>query len=228
MRRSVCLHTTKWRHRNSWRVQWNSICFDFKCPFLYRFRFRGTFAIIMSVTIDYDYLFKFLTLGDSCVGKTSFLYQYTDGVFNSKFSSTVGIDFREKRMVCATHFSNFKFDSLNKKKISISNADKKLYNSKGRNFRVHMQLWDTSGQERYERISLCNLNDFLESFLSFRAKVSKSHNGFLSWRSWIFVDFRSDEWAVISWDCLLDGSTKGKEKYNLIDKIDKQFLQLNK
>lgn len=115
-----------------------------------------------------------------------------------------------------------------KKKISISNADKKLYNSKGRNFRVHMQLWDTSGQERYERISLCNLNDFLESFLSFRAKVSKSHNGFLSWRSWIFVDFRSDEWAVISWDCLLDGSTKGKEKYNLIDKIDKQFLQLNK
>lgn len=55
----------------------------------------------MTVTIDYDYLFKFLALGDSSVGKTSFLYQYTDGIFNSKFSSTVGIDFREKRMVCA-------------------------------------------------------------------------------------------------------------------------------
>lgn len=53
----------------------------------------------MTVTIDYDYLFKFLALGDSSVGKTSFLFQYTDGVFNSKFSSTVGIDFREKRMV---------------------------------------------------------------------------------------------------------------------------------
>lgn len=48
---------------------------------------------------DYDYLIKFLALGDSGVGKTSFLYQYTDGKFNSKFITTVGIDFREKRLV---------------------------------------------------------------------------------------------------------------------------------
>lgn len=49
--------------------------------------------------IDYDYLMKFLALGDSGVGKTSFLYQYTDGQFHSQFISTVGIDFREKRVV---------------------------------------------------------------------------------------------------------------------------------
>lgn len=49
--------------------------------------------------MDYDYLIKFLALGDSGVGKTSFLYQYTDGTFNSRFISTVGIDFREKRLV---------------------------------------------------------------------------------------------------------------------------------
>lgn len=49
--------------------------------------------------MDYDYLIKFLALGDSGVGKTSFLYQYTDGNFNSRFISTVGIDFREKRLV---------------------------------------------------------------------------------------------------------------------------------
>lgn len=48
---------------------------------------------------DYDYLIKFLTLGDSGVGKTSFLHQYADGKFESKFISTVGIDFREKRIV---------------------------------------------------------------------------------------------------------------------------------
>ena len=50
---------------------------------------------------DYDYLLKFLALGDSGVGKTSLLYQYTDGTFNPKFISTVGIDFREKRVVSA-------------------------------------------------------------------------------------------------------------------------------
>ena len=49
--------------------------------------------------IDYDYLIKFLALGDSGVGKTSFLHQYTHGIFDSKFISTVGIDFREKRVV---------------------------------------------------------------------------------------------------------------------------------
>lgn len=48
---------------------------------------------------DYDYLIKFLALGDSGVGKTCFLYQYTDGIFHSRFISTVGIDFREKRLV---------------------------------------------------------------------------------------------------------------------------------
>ena len=54
--------------------------------------------------MDYDYLIKFLALGDSGVGKTSFLYQYTDNQFNSKFISTVGIDFREKREVLRFSF----------------------------------------------------------------------------------------------------------------------------
>lgn len=53
----------------------------------------------MNTNADYDYLIKFLTLGDSGVGKTSFLHQYTEGKFESKFISTVGIDFREKRIV---------------------------------------------------------------------------------------------------------------------------------
>lgn len=52
-----------------------------------------------NLQMEYDYLIKFLALGDSGVGKTSFLYQYTDGNFNSRFISTVGIDFREKRLV---------------------------------------------------------------------------------------------------------------------------------
>lgn len=50
---------------------------------------------------DYDYLIKLLALGDSGVGKTTFLYRYTDHKFNRRFSTTVGIDFREKRVVSA-------------------------------------------------------------------------------------------------------------------------------
>jgi len=40
-----------------------------------------------------------LWVGDSGVGKSSFLQQYTDGTFNRKFISTIGIDFREKHVV---------------------------------------------------------------------------------------------------------------------------------
>lgn len=65
----------------------------------------------MPMYCDYDYLIKFLALGDSGVGKTCFLYQYTDGVFHSRFISTVGIDFREKRLVWKL-FSAFSRDEM--------------------------------------------------------------------------------------------------------------------
>ena len=62
--------------------------------------------VVMAARIK-TYLFSSVSifissiLGDSGVGKTSFFYQYTDGAFNTKFISTVGIDFREKRIVNA-------------------------------------------------------------------------------------------------------------------------------
>lgn len=46
-----------------------------------------------------DEIVVYALLGDSGVGKSSFLQQYTDGTFNRKFISTIGIDFREKHVV---------------------------------------------------------------------------------------------------------------------------------
>ncbi|XP_030232940.1 ras-related protein Rab-27A [Gadus morhua] len=80
---------------------------------------------------DYDYLIKFLALGDSGVGKTSFLYQYTDGNFNSKFITTVGIDFREKRVL-----------------YQANGPD----GATGKGQKIHIQLWDTAGQERFRSL----------------------------------------------------------------------------
>ena len=61
---------------------------------------------------DQDYLLKFLALGNSGVGKTSLLYQYTEGIFYDQFISTVGIDFREKRMVNHRNFIMMHFWNL--------------------------------------------------------------------------------------------------------------------
>jgi GTPase SAR1 family protein len=49
-------------------------------------------------TVDYDYLIKLLVLGDSGVGKTSLLVRYVEDRFSDRFISTVGIDFKEKRV----------------------------------------------------------------------------------------------------------------------------------
>lgn len=109
---------------------------------------------------EYDYLIKFLALGDSGVGKTSFLYQYTDGTFNSKFISTVGIDFREKRVV-------------HRPKGSDNTA---------RGQRVHLQLWDTAGQERFRSLTTAFFRDAMGFLLLFDLTNEQS---FLNIRNWM-------------------------------------------
>ncbi|KAL3315607.1 Ras- protein Rab-8A [Cichlidogyrus casuarinus] len=43
---------------------------------------------------SYDYLFKFLLIGDSGVGKTSILHRFSDDIFTHTFIATIGIDFK--------------------------------------------------------------------------------------------------------------------------------------
>ncbi len=45
-----------------------------------------------------DVKYKVLFIGDSCVGKTSFISRYCDGQFTNTFIATVGIDLKIKRI----------------------------------------------------------------------------------------------------------------------------------
>lgn len=110
---------------------------------------------------DYDFLIKFLALGDSGVGKTSFLYQYTDGVFHEKFISTVGIDFREKRIV--------------HKSTAVDGFS-------GRSQRIHLQLWDTAGQERFRSLTTAFFRDAMGFLLLFDVTSEQS---LLNIRNWL-------------------------------------------
>ncbi|XP_048828818.1 ras-related protein Rab-27A-like [Brienomyrus brachyistius] len=110
---------------------------------------------------DYDYLIKFLALGDSGVGKTSFLYQYTDGKFNTKFITTVGIDFREKRVV-------YRRDGPD--------------GMPGKGQRIHLQLWDTAGQERFRSLTTAFFRDAMGFLLVFDLTSEQS---FLNVRNWM-------------------------------------------
>ncbi|PVD36274.1 hypothetical protein C0Q70_03252 [Pomacea canaliculata] len=114
-----------------------------------------------SAGTDYDYLIKFLALGDSGVGKTSLLYQYTDNTFNGRFISTVGIDFREKRVV-----------------HRVPGPD----GSMGRSQRVLLQMWDTAGQERFRSLTTAFFRDAMGFLLLFDLTNEQS---FLNTRNWL-------------------------------------------
>ncbi|KAL7055166.1 hypothetical protein AAHC03_024454 [Spirometra sp. Aus1] len=110
---------------------------------------------------DYDYLIKLLALGDSNVGKTSLLYQYTDNVFNVNMHPTVGVDFRQKRVVRENKNSNGLL---------------------GQKQRLHLQLWDTAGQERFRSLCTVFLRDSMGFLLVFDLTNEKS---LLSCREWM-------------------------------------------
>ncbi|XP_074613153.1 ras-related protein Rab-27A-like isoform X1 [Acropora palmata] len=109
-----------------------------------------------------EYLIKFLALGDSGVGKTSLLYQYTDGHFNLRFVPTIGIDFREKRVI---------HHPLNPDGSRSSRGQ-----------RVHLQLWDTAGQERFRSLTTAFFRDAMGFLLVFDLTHEQS---FLNIRNWL-------------------------------------------
>ncbi|KAK3555427.1 hypothetical protein QTP86_016125, partial [Hemibagrus guttatus] len=124
---------------------------------------HGLSAVSTMTDGDYDYLIKLLALGDSGVGKTTFLYRYTDNKFNPKFITTVGIDFREKRVVYSTNSSN---------------------GTTGKTFKVHLQLWDTAGQERFRSLTTAFFRDAMGFLLMFDLTSQQS---FLNVRNWMII-----------------------------------------
>ena len=48
---------------------------------------------------DYDYIFKIVLVGDTCVGKSCILVRFSDDVFVENYVTTIGVDFRFKTMI---------------------------------------------------------------------------------------------------------------------------------
>ncbi|RDD47622.1 Ras-related protein Rab-27A [Trichoplax sp. H2] len=89
----------------------------------------------------------------------SVLYQYTEGTFNPKFISTVGIDFHEKRLVYRPQGGT------------------------GRGQRVHLQLWDTAGQERFRSLTTAFFHDAMGFLLVFDLTNRQSFRNIQDWIS---------------------------------------------
>ena len=75
-----------------------------------------------------DYKFKVLLLGNSAVGKTCLFNQFVQGVFREVNDATIGVDFKLKDV-------SYKSDKT------------------GNVYNIKLEVWDTSGQERFQAIA---------------------------------------------------------------------------
>ena len=74
----------------------------------------------MQINSDFEFTIKLIIIGDSGVGKTNFIFQFTEGKFSPLHVATIGFDFKSKTV--------------------------KLPKSKKN---VKITIYDTAGQERY-------------------------------------------------------------------------------
>lgn len=107
----------------------------------------------MKESSDFDFMYKILLLGDSMVGKTSFLMRYTDNEFIDNPISTVGLDYKLKYL--------------------------KLQNEKT----IKMQLWDTAGQDKLRAITQNYYKGANGIILMYDITCMRSFNNVRNWLS---------------------------------------------
>lgn len=83
------------------------------------------------MSLDHDYIFKLILLGDSGVGKSSTLLQFMEKGFNEDHSSTIGIEYGS---------NTIKYTHMNKKKPGF------------KVLKIKLTCWDCAGQERYRSV----------------------------------------------------------------------------
>ncbi|CAH8630403.1 unnamed protein product [Schistosoma bovis] len=106
--------------------------------------------------------FKLLLIGDSCVGKTSLLIRFKDGIFlKGSYISTVGIDYKTKTV----------------------KANDQL---------VRLQIWDTAGQEKFRSLTKSYYRDTNAVLLVYDICKMDSFSNIKSWMSEINANIQSN------------------------------------
>mmetsp|Transcript_17656 Transcript_17656/g.25165 ORF Transcript_17656/g.25165 Transcript_17656/m.25165 type:complete len:227 (-) Transcript_17656:175-855(-) len=82
--------------------------------------------------MSYDYLFKYIIIGDTGVGKSCLLLQFTDKRFQPVHDLTIGVEFGARM-------------------ITIPPPSEATSNKK--ETQVKLQIWDTAGQESFRSIT---------------------------------------------------------------------------
>lgn len=88
------------------------------------------------MSLEYDYLFKILLIGDSGVGKSALLVQLTSGTFTEQYNTTIGVDFKTTLVSIPV--------PIQSSTTNGATEDRRT---------VKLQIWDTAGQERFRTLT---------------------------------------------------------------------------
>ncbi|GET91937.1 small GTP-binding protein Rab18, putative [Leishmania tarentolae] len=130
---------------------------------------------------DADKTIKVLLIGDSGVGKSSLLLSFTTGAFDENISSTIGIDFKVK-------------------KVDVVDAHT------GGKATVNLQLWDTAGQERFRTLTSSYYRGAQAVVLVYDVNEPQSFHGLKKWLDEANSYCRRDEAESSSMVFLLIGN----------------------
>lgn len=100
---------------------------------------------------NYDYLFKFILIGDSTVGKTCILTRFVDGWFKTDSDPTIGVEFGSKVIRCKSGVT------------------------------VRLQVWDTAGQESFRSITRSYYRGAIGALLVYDITNSASFENLPTW-----------------------------------------------
>jgi len=103
--------------------------------------------------MSYDYLFKYIIIGNSGVGKSCTLLQFTDNEFQNSHEVTIGVEFGTQT-------------------IELENKEKKI---------IKIQIWDTAGQECFRSITRSYYRGAAVAILIYDITNSKSFKDISNW-----------------------------------------------
>jgi len=160
------------------------------------------FEDMSGTEVDYDFLFKILIVGESGVGKSCLLLRFADDTFTESFISTIGVDFKIKRIT-----------------MNDKNGNPKT---------LKLQIWDTAGQDRFRTITTSYYRGAHGILLTYDVT---DPNSFLKIRSWLEeIKEHAPEHTVVMLignkaDKTDKRAVEQKEAQSLADKLNLKYLE---
>ena len=101
---------------------------------------------------EITYIYKILIIGNSGVGKTSLMNRFCNNAFMQTYIDTIGVDFKTKIIKLIPDFvTDCRRKTLKRSSSAFIQKQQSFDNEA---LRVKLQIWDTTGAQRFQSIAL--------------------------------------------------------------------------